>query len=379
MYADASELLEKLKIKLEPKTKVKDLSVSGQQMLVIARILSQDAEIIIMDEPTARLGYHEIDELLSYIQYLKENGKSIIYISHRLEEIFKIADEVTVLRDGCLIGTKPASEMNEKRLIHMMVNRDVEFTDEFVQGHQRGEEILRVENLSRSELVKDVSFSLYRGEVLGFFGLVGAGRTETIRSMLGVDKKVSGDIYLNGKKVEFKNIRDSIAAGIMLVPEERRQQGLVLSLPIRENVTLGNLKKFSKFGLLQEKKEKAVVTECVDKMTLSRRSIEQQAGELSGGNQQKVVLAKLIAHDDIQIYIFDEPTRGIDVGAKSDIYRLISDFVKIGIPSIVISSEIPEIQALCDRVVIMSEGRVTAILNRDQLKDSNEILKYAIS
>ena len=203
MYADASELLEKLKIKLEPKTKVKDLSVSGQQMLVIARILSQDAEVIIMDEPTARLGYHEIDELLSYIQYLKENGKSIIYISHRLEEIFKIADEVTVLRDGCLIGTKPVSEMNEKRLIHMMVNRDVEFTDEFVQGHQRGEEILRVENLSRSELVKDVSFNLYRGEVLGFFGLVGAGRTETIRSMVGVDKKVSGDIYLNGKKVQF--------------------------------------------------------------------------------------------------------------------------------------------------------------------------------
>ena len=343
------------------------------------KVLIKGAKIIIMDEPTARLGYHEIDELLSYIQYLKENGKSIIYISHRLEEIFKIADEVTVLRDGCLIGTKPVSEMNEKRLIHMMVNRDVEFTDEFVQGHQRGEEILRVENLSRSELVKDVSFNLYRGEVLGFFGLVGAGRTETIRSMVGVDKKVSGDIYLNGKKVEFKNIRDSIAAGIMLVPEERRQQGLVLSLPIRENVTLGNLKKFSKFGLLQEKKEKAVVTECVDKMTLSRRSIEQQAGELSGGNQQKVVLAKLIAHDDIQIYIFDEPTRGIDVGAKSDIYRLISDFVKIGIPSIVISSEIPEIQALCDRVVIMSEGRVTAILNRDQLKDSNEILKYAIS
>ena len=379
MYADAANLLDELKIKLDPKAKVKDLSVSGQQMLVIARILSQDAEVIIMDEPTARLGYHEIEELLDYIQYLKEKGKSIIYISHRLEEIFKIADEVTVLRDGCLIGTRPVSEMDEKRLIHMMVNRDVEFTDEFVEGRQRGEEVLRVENLSRSELVKDVSFNLYKGEVLGFFGLVGAGRTETIRSMLGVDKKVSGDIYLNGEKVEFKNIRDSIAAGIMLVPEERRQQGLVLSLPIRENVTLGNLKKFSKFGLLQKKKEKSVVTECVDKMTLSRRSIEQQAGELSGGNQQKVVLSKLIAHDDIQIYIFDEPTRGIDVGAKINIYRLISDFVKAGIPSIVISSEIPEIQALCDRVVVMSEGKVTAILNREQLKDSNETLKYAIS
>ena len=379
MYANAESLLNELKIKLDPKTKVKDLSVSGQQMLVIARILSQDAEVIIMDEPTARLGYHEIEELLEYIQYLKENGKSIIYISHRLEEIFRIADDVMVLRDGCFIGSKPVSEMDEKALIHMMVNRDVEFTDEFVQGRQRGEEILRVENLSRAELVKNVSFNLYKGEVLGFFGLVVAGRTETIRSMLGIDKKVSGDIYLNGKKVELKNIRDSIAAGIMLVPEERRQQGLVLSLPIRENVTLGNLKKFSKFGLLQMKKEKRVVTECVDKMTLSRRSIEQHAGELSGGNQQKVVLSKLIAHDDIQIYIFDEPTRGIDVGAKSDIYRLISDFVKAGIPSIVISSEIPEIQALCDRVVVMSEGKVTAVLNREQLKDSNEILKYAIS
>lgn len=379
MYANAGKLLGELKIKLDPKTKVKDLSVSGQQMLVIARILSQDAEVIIMDEPTARLGYHEIEELLEYIQYLKENGKSIIYISHRLEEIFRIADDVMVLRDGCFIGSKPVSEMDEKALIHMMVNRDVEFTDEFVQGRQRGEEILRVENLSRAELVKNVSFNLYKGEVLGFFGLVGAGRTETIRSMLGIDKKVSGDIYLNGKKVELKNIWDSIAAGIMLVPEERRQQGLVLSLPIRENVTLGNLKKFSKFGLLQMKKEKRVVTECVDKMTLSRRSIEQHAGELSGGNQQKVVLSKLIAHDDIQIYIFDEPTRGIDVGAKSDIYRLISDFVKAGIPSIVISSEIPEIQALCDRVVVMSEGKVTAVLNREQLKDSNEILKYAIS
>ena len=379
MYANAESLLNELKIKLDPKTKVKDLSVSGQQMLVIARIISQDAEVIIMDEPTARLGYHEIEELLEYIQYLKENGKSIIYISHRLEEIFRIADDVMVLRDGCFIGSKPVSEMDEKVLIHMMVNRDVEFTDEFVQGRQRGEEILRVENLSRAELVKNVSFNLYKGEVLGFFGLVGAGRTETIRSMLGIDKKVSGDIYLNGKKVELKNIRDSIAAGIMLVPEERRQQGLVLSLPIRENVTLGNLKKFSKFGLLQMKKEKRVVTECVDKMSLSRRSIEQHAGELSGGNQQKVVLSKLIAHDDIQIYIFDEPTRGIDVGAKSDIYRLISDFVKAGIPSIVISSEIPEIQALCDRVVVMSEGKVTAVLNREQLKDSNEILKYAIS
>ncbi len=379
MYDDTRQLLEKLKIRLDPRAKVKELSVSEQQMLAIARILSQDAGIIIMDEPTARLGYHEIEELLDYIKYLRGEGKSIIYISHRLEEIFQIADDITVLRDGRLVGTKPAAEMDEKKLIHMMVNRDVEFTDEFVQGRQTDGVVLRVENLSRAELVKDVSFELHSGEVLGFFGLVGAGRTETIRSMLGVDKKVSGDIYLEGKKVDFKHITDSIAAGIVLVPEERRQQGLVLSRSIRENSSLGNLKKFSAWGILQEKKEKEAITACVDKVQLSRRSIEQAAGELSGGNQQKVVLAKMLARDNLKVYIFDEPTRGIDVGAKSEIYRLISDFVKAGMPCIVISSEIPEIQALCDRVVVMSEGRVTAVLNREQIKDSNEIMKYAIS
>lgn len=380
MYSDTEALLEKLKIKLNPQAKVKDLSVSDQQMLVIARILAQDTEVIILDEPTARLGYQEIDELLDYIKYLKSEGKSIIYISHRLEEIFRISDDIMVLRDGCLVGTRPATEMDEKSLIHMMVNRDVEFTDEFVQSRQKGDVVLKVENLSRSNLVKNVSFELHAGEVLGFFGLVGAGRTETIRSVLGIDKKVSGDIYLNGEKVEFKTIRDSIGAGIVLVPEERRQQGLVLSRSICENGSLGNLKKFSsKLGILQEKKEKEVITECVDSVTLFRRSIKQTAGELSGGNQQKVVLAKMLARDNLKVYIFDEPTRGIDVGAKSEIYRLISNFVKQGMPCIVISSEIPEIQALCDRVVVMNEGKVTAVLDRDQLKDANEIMKNAIA
>lgn len=200
-----------------------------------------------------------------------------------------------------------------------------------------------------------------------------------IRSVLGIDKKEHGDVYLEGKKMEFKSVRDSIAAGIFLVPEERRQQGLVLSRSIRENGSLGNLKKFSSKGFLREKFEREVITECVDKVTLTRRSIEQQAGELSGGNQQKVVLAKLLARDGLKVYIFDEPTRGIDVGAKSEIYKLISEFVKNGIPSIVISSEIPEIQALCDRVVVMSEGHITAVLNREQLKDSDLIMKYAIA
>lgn len=379
MYSDTENLLEKLKIKLNAKAKVKDLSVSDQQMLVIARILAQDTEVIILDEPTARLGYQEINELLTYIQYLKNEGKSIIYISHRLEEIFKISDDIMVLRDGCFVGACPACELDEKSLIHMMVNRDVEFTEEFVQGRTYGDVVFQVENLSRSHLVKDVSFEVRAGEVVGFFGLVGSGRTETIRSVLGIDKKTSGNVYLNGQKVQFKNIRDSIKAGVVLVPEERRKQGLVLSRSIRENGSLGNLKKFSKFGFLQQLKEKSVITACVDMVHLSSRGIEQAAGELSGGNQQKVVLAKLLARDNLNVYIFDEPTRGIDVGAKSEIYRLIADFVKKGTPCIVISSEIPEIQALCDRVVVMSEGKVTTVLEREQLKDANEIMKYAIA
>ena len=379
MNSEATKLLNELKIKLDPHTLVKDLSVSDQQMLVIARNLSQNANVIIFDEPTARLGYYEIDRLLDYIKYLRSEGKSIIYISHRLEEIFKICDDILVLRDGQSVGSAKTEDMDEKKLIRMMVNRDVTFTVEYVQGHYRGEEVLRVENLSRSKLVKDVSFSLHRGEVLGFFGLVGAGRTEMIRSVLGIDKKETGEVYLEGKKMDFHSVRDSINAGIVLVPEERRKQGLVLSRSIRENGSLGNLKKFSASGLLREKYEREVVTECVDQVTLSRRSIEQQAGELSGGNQQKVVLAKLLARDNLKIYIFDEPTRGIDVGAKSEIYKLISEFVKNGIPSIVISSEIPEIQALCDRVIVMSEGHITAVLDREQLKDADLIMKYAIA
>ena len=381
MFSDAEEVLKRTRIELDPRAKVKDLSVSDQQMLAIARILSQDVDVIIMDEPTARLGYHEVDELLEYVNYLKSEGKSIIYISHRLEEIFRISDDIMVLRDGQLVGTSPASDMDEKSLIRMMVNRDVEYTDEYVKGRVKGDVVLKVENLSREHLVKNVSFELHKGEVLGFFGLVGAGRTEAIRSMLGIDKKISGDIYLNGEKVDFKNIRESIAAGIVLVPEERRQQGLVLSRSIRENGSLGNLKKFSnKMGLLEERKEKKEITKHVDAVKLLRRSIEQQAGDLSGGNQQKVVLAKMLARDNLKIYIFDEPTRGIDVGAKSEIYNLIADFVREdGMPCIVVSSEIPEIQTLCDRCVVMCEGKVSAVLEREQLKDPDVIMKYAIA
>jgi ribose transport system ATP-binding protein len=378
LYRECEKLLEDMNIDLKPDAYVKDLSVSEQQMLVIARILSQNAGVILLDEPTARLGYHEIKRLLDYVKYLRDNGKSIIYISHRIEEIFQIADEVTVLRDGIVVGNNPVSQLDSAALIRMMVNRTVEFTDEFLRGRVYGDEILRIEGLSRSSLVKDISFSLRKGEVLGFFGLVGAGRTEMIRSLLGVDKKTRGDIYLEGKKVDFKNISVSIASGLALVPEERRKQGLVLPLSVRENVVLGSLKKFSRLGFIDKKREWEAVNVSVDRVNLQRQGIDQKAGELSGGNQQTVVLAKLLARGGVKIYIFDEPTRGIDVGAKSGIYQLISGIAAAGTPSIVISSEIPELQTLCDRVIVMKEGRINGILSREQIREPEEILKYAI-
>lgn len=377
LYKDTEKLLEELNINLNPKTKVRDLSVSDQQMVVIARILSQDAKVIIMDEPTARLGHHEIIKLLDYIRYLKAKGNTIIYISHRLEEIFEICDSVTVLRDGEAVSTKEVKDVTKDELIKLMVNRDVKSGQILYGDRKLAGEVLQVKNLTRTGVVRDISFSVRAGEILGIFGLVGSGRTETIRAMLGIDPRHGGTILLEGREVNFRNIRDSIKAGLVLVPEERRNQGVILSLSIRSNVTLGDLKKYGRFGILDQRKEKQAVTELVDRLRVRRSSIEQKVGDLSGGNQQKVVLSKWMANE-VKVFLLDEPTRGIDVGAKSEIYQLIEKIASEGTAVVIISSEIPEIQSICDRVIIMKEGQITAELNRDQLQSAETILKYAI-
>lgn len=379
LYSDTEELLKRLHISLNPRALAKNLSVSDQQMMVIARILKDDADVIIFDEPTARLGHEEIQFLLDYIKYLKSCGKSIIFISHHLDEVMDISDEVTVLRDGHVVASDiPISEIDEKEMIHLMVNRDVDANEDYTVGRVFGEEMLRVEHLTRKSLVRDVSFSVRKGEVLGFFGLVGAGRTELLRSVLGIDPKVSGDIYIEGKKTEIRSLKDSIAAGIALIPEERRQQGLVLDRTLRDNIMLGCRQKTTRFGLINRKQEEKMSKEEVEKMNLAYHNLEQRASELSGGNQQKLVIAKARCRGENKMYVFDEPTRGIDVGAKAEIYRMIADMAARGIASIVISSELPEIQMLCDRVVIMYEGKVTGVLSHEELQSAETVMKYAI-
>lgn len=377
MFADAATELKKLKIDLDPKMLVGDLSVSQQQMLVIAKVLSLDAETIILDEPTARLGISEIETFLEYMKYLRSLGKTLILISHKLDEIFAVCDDVTVLRDGAVVARHSIADITVDQLIKEMVNRSSQKLEIVKKGTVSDEIVLQVKNLACQSMVKDVSFSLRKGEILGFYGLVGAGRTEAIRAVLGIDKKQSGTIIFKGKPVDFKNIRQSMEAGLVLVPEERRQQGLVLNMSIRNNTTLTKLKDYSKLGFLQEKREIADTEKLRKDLKLACSSIEAQVSSLSGGNQQKVVLSKFI-DKPVDVFIVDEPTRGIDVGAKSEIYNLIEDISARGVSVIIISSEIPEIQSICDRVAIMREGEIVKILEPEEFNDAETMLKYSI-
>ena len=377
MFAEAAAQLKKLKIDLDPKMLVGDLSVSQQQMLVIAKVLSLDAETIILDEPTARLGISEIETFLEYMKYLRSLGKTLILISHKLDEIFAVCDDVTVLRDGAVVARHSIADITVDQLIKEMVNRSSQKLEIVKKGTVSDEIVLQVKNLACQSMVKDVSFSLRKGEILGFYGLVGAGRTEAIRAVLGIDKKQSGTIIYKGKPVNFKNIRQSMEAGLVLVPEERRQQGLVLNMSIRNNTTLTKLKDYSKFGFLQEKREIADTEKLRKDLKLACSSIEAQVSSLSGGNQQKVVLSKFI-DKPVDVFIVDEPTRGIDVGAKSEIYNLIEDISARGVSVIIISSEIPEIQSICDRVAIMREGEIVKILEPEEFNDAETMLKYSI-
>lgn len=377
MFADTEKVLKDLKIQLDPRAMVGDLSVSQKQMLVIAKVLSLNAEIIIMDEPTARLGVQEIGDFLEYMKYLRSIGKTIIYISHKLEEIFEICDEITVLRDGEVIGTHRVAEITEAQLIREMVNRDSESLDIDKKPKEFKEIILKAEHLSCDAMVQDASFALHRGEILGFYGLVGAGRTEMIRALLGIDPLKSGKVTYKGQEVHFKNIRQSMAAGLVLIPEERRKQGLVMNLAIRQNVSLPKLKRMTRLGIVNRRAETQEVQKLKKELHLACASIENQAGSLSGGNQQKVVLAKFMDMP-VEVYIFDEPTRGIDVGAKSEIYSLIEKISEQGASVIIISSEIPEIQSICDRVAVMQEGKVVKILKPEEFRSAETILKYSI-
>lgn len=371
----AKSLFELLNLDLDPKTKVRDVTVAKQQMIEIAKALSFNSKILIMDEPTAALTESEIRELFKIIAGLKEQGVGIVYISHRMEELFEISDRITVMRDGEYIATKTTAETSMDEIIRLMVGRTI-YEPPKEASHVKGNNVvLEVKNLNAGKEVKDVSFSLRRGEILGFAGLMGAGRTETARAVFGADKIDSGEIFINGKKAHIRSPKDAVKHGIGYLSEDRKQFGLALGMNIEANTVLANYENFNTGGIVNDKKAAEAAKKYVDMLKTKTPSTKQLVGNLSGGNQQKVVIAKWLCRD-CDILIFDEPTRGIDVGAKSEIYKLLTDLAEQGKSIIMISSELPEILRMSDRVVVMCEGRITGTLDISEA-DQEKIMKYA--
>ncbi len=361
IFQEAGRVLKSLGVTLDPRRLVKELKVADQQMVEVAKALSLDARILIMDEPTAALTEHEIKELFATIRRLKETGVAIVYISHRMEELFEIGDRVTVLRDGRSVGTYDVRGMSKTELIRLMVNR--ELTDLFPKERAtRGEEILRVEGLSTKGGLKDISFALHKGEVLGIAGLLGAGRTELARAIFGLDKILSGTIYINGAPQRINSPRTAINSGIGFLTEDRKSQGLVLPLSVKENLCLASVDKFSSWGMMDSSEEQRVSGQYVKDLRIRTPGLDQKVVFLSGGNQQKVVLSKWLCCES-EVFIFDEPTRGVDVGAKTEIYQLMNRLTANGVAIIMISSELLEVLGMSDRILVMRAGRITGEFN----------------
>jgi len=362
LNAQTNELLASLHLELDPRTKVADLTVAKQQMVEIAKALSFNAEVLIMDEPTAALTEAEIEELFRVIRDLRSKGVGIVYISHRLEELFQIADRVTVMRDGRTIDTVQIEDVRIDQIISMMVGRTIyEASPEIPEGNSQ-EVVLEVRNLNRGRTLRDVSFQLKRGEIVGFAGLMGAGRTEVARAIFGADPIDSGEIYVRGKRVHIHHPRDAVRHGIGYLSEDRKRYGLTLDMDVETNIVLASFQRFLNWmGVVDQGKVRRTARDLVDMLAIKTPSLQQKVKNLSGGNQQKLVIAKWLTADT-DILIFDEPTRGIDVGAKSEIYRLLNDLAHEGKAIIMISSELPEILRMSHRIVVMCEGRITGEL-----------------
>ncbi|HIV86630.1 MAG TPA: sugar ABC transporter ATP-binding protein [Candidatus Pygmaiobacter gallistercoris] len=373
MKQKTRELFETLEADIDPRTKVKDLSTAYCQLVEIAKSVSKDPKILILDEPTAALTEKETEILFKLVDKLKKAGTTILYVSHRLSEIFDIADRVTVFRDGKVIETRNIEDIDRHELIALMAGREVK--DSYPEKiNQPGEVILRVKDLCGLG-VENVSFEVRKGEIFGFAGLVGAGRTETARMIFGADEADSGTIEFMGKQVHIHNPEQAVALGIGLVPEDRKTQGVILNLSIRKNITLSILRLVSKFGIMDFKKENKILEEHKNALRIKTPSFDQLLRNLSGGNQQKVVVSKWLARE-CKLLIMDEPTRGIDVGAKQEIYNIMNRLASEGVAIIMISSEMPELIGMADRILVMSEGRQTGILERGEFSQER-ILEMA--
>ncbi len=362
----ASEHLTKLGVRFSGDTPIRKLGVAQKQMVEIARAISIDSKLIIMDEPTAPLTDNEIEKLFAIVNKLKKLGLTFIFVTHKLSEVFSICDRIVVLRDGKNAGRLDVKDATEKKVTQMMVGRDLDM----YPGKKKkiGEKIFEVKNLTKKELIDNVSFQVRKGEILGFYGLVGAGRTETMRAIFGVDRLDEGSIFLGGEEVSIGSPADAINKGIGFVPEDRQSQGLVSLMNIKENITLPILNSISKLKVIDKKKEDEIVDNYINKLKISPSNPFSPVKSLSGGNQQKVVLAKWLASLP-EILILDEPTRGIDIGAKAEIHFLISLLAFQGLGIIIISSELPEILSMSDRILVMAEGRITGEFLR---KDATE-------
>lgn len=369
------QLFDQLSIDLDAKTKVEQLTIAKQQLVEIAKALSFESKILIMDEPTTALTETEIDVLFEIIENLKKNGVGIIYISHRMDELKRISDRIIIMRDGEFVDTLRTSETDIKQVIHLMVGREVYIESKPNIAQENQDTVLELKNVSTNSHIKNISFTLRKGEILGFAGLMGAGRTEVANAIFGIDKIKMGDIILRGKKVKISNPAQAVQNGIGFLTEDRKHLGLLLDMDVKTNVALATMKNFHRAGFVQDDEIAKKAEHYVEKLRIKTPTIDQHIRFLSGGNQQKVVISKWLLRD-CDILIFDEPTRGIDVGAKGEIYRLLEDLASQGKAIIMISSELPEILRMSHRIAVMSEGRITAIL--DAVEASQEkIMEHA--
>jgi inositol transport system ATP-binding protein len=376
MHVAAKEILSELGLDYKTNEKLRNLTVADMQMVEIAKSVSRNCKVLVMDEPTSAISELEIQTLFKFLNKLKEKNVTIIYISHKLNELFQIADAVTIIRDGCYVDTRKISELNRNEIVKKMVGREVSnlFPKQKVPVLS-AEPLFEVRGLTRSGVFKDINFSVRAGEILGISGLMGSGRTEVARAIFGLDKLDSGEIFVDGQKIVINNSRDAIKVGIAMVPEDRKRYGLILCQSIVENITLVHLKKFVKRFFLNRNAEKIETIKKIELLGIKVSDIRQSVNLLSGGNQQKVVLAKWLVKVP-KVFIMDEPTRGIDVGSKYEIYKLMGKFAAQGMALIMISSELPEILGISDRVLIMSEGASKGIFETGEV-DANKIMSIS--
>jgi ABC-type sugar transport system ATPase subunit len=375
-HEEAKALLARVGLEVDPRALVMNLSIAQRQMIEVAKALAFNARIIVMDEPTSSLSDGEVGRLMGIIRELKAGGVSVIFISHKLDEVLAIADRITVLRDGEVVGTREARDCSEDSLIKMMVGREI--TEIFPKGGSSlGDLILEVRGFSRGKRFHDISFSLRRGEILGLAGLVGAGRSEVLQAVFGIDPFDAGEVFVDGRKVAIRSPQQAIGLGMGFVPEDRKLKGLLLNMAVRDNVSLASLGQVSSWGILSAPRERALAQAFIDRLKIKTADSGQKALHLSGGNQQKVVISKWLAIKP-RILFVDEPTRGVDVGAKKEIYDLLGQLTREGVSIVMVSSELPEILGMCDRIIVMHEGKMKGELLRGDATQ-HLILSMALS